>query len=246
MVNFRKKFYLFKVTDTWFRYQYHWKDLFALRMYSFVQQPEKIKKSNCVKTVSHTVELPLNQELDTILSNFKPTVKQEIRKAEKEGINCMFKDDIDTFIPFFNAFAAQKKIYPAKRETIESIGTNFKTSFAMLNGEILVAHSYIVDEELGITRLFQSASKRLDENFDRKLIGYANKLLTAKDIEFFKGIGYKMMDFGGYAENTDDKSLKGINDFKLSFGGQKATCINYQSLPYFVLRKISEKLDRRY
>lgn len=29
------------------------------------------------------------------------------------------------------------------------------------------------------------------------------------------------MDFGGYAENTDNKSLKGINDFKLAFGGQR-------------------------
>ncbi|MEI2749887.1 MAG: hypothetical protein V9E88_14145 [Ferruginibacter sp.] len=55
-----------------------------------------------------------------------------------------------------------------------------------------------------------------------KLIGMANKLLTAKDIGYFKEQGYKMMDFGGYAENTEDKSLKGINDFKLSFRRTKS------------------------
>ena len=55
-----------------------------------------------------------------------------------------------------------------------------------------------------------------------------------------------MMDFGGYAENTDNKSLQGINEFKLSFGGHKVECENYQSLPYFLLNKIATKLDRRF
>lgn len=246
MVSFKKKFYLFKVTDTWFRYNPGLKNLFSLQSYSFVQNPESIGKANCIKSTSYTVELPLTADMETIVANFRKTVTQEIRKAEAEGIVCVFKDDLDTFVPFFNEFASLKKIYPAKREMLEGIGKNFITSFAYMGDDLLVAHSYIVDKEFGVARLFQSASKRLDEKFDRKLIGMANKLLTAKDIGYFKEQGYKLMDFGGYAENTEDKSLKGINDFKLSFGGQKSACTNYNSIPYYILRKISEKLDRRY
>jgi hypothetical protein len=246
MVRFKKKFYMFKLTDTWFQYQYSFGDYFGLRQYSFVQNPELVKKHNCIKTITHTVELSLLPEMETIQSQFRKTVVQEIRKAESSGISCVFKNDIETFIPFFNEFAALKKIYPAKREMIESIGENFHTSFALYEGEILVAHSYIVDRELGIARLFQSASRRLDDRFDRKLIGLANKLLTAKDIGHYKAIGYRLMDFGGYAFETNDTSLKGINDFKTSFGGEVKSCTNFQSLPYFVLRNISEKLDRRY
>ncbi len=246
MVRFKKKFYLFKVTDTWFRCESSLADFFSLRMYSYVQKPDAARVTGCIKSLSYTVELPLNKSMDEITAGFRKTVVQEIRKAETEGIQCVFRDDIDTFIPFFNDFAAAKKIYPAQRGMIESIGTNFKTTFAMLGNDILAAHSYIVDKELGVARLFQSASKRLDENFDRKLIGLANKLLTAKDIAYFKDQGFVLMDFGGYAENTEDKSLKGINEFKLSFGGQKSTCVNYHSVPYYILRKISEKLDRRY
>jgi lipid II:glycine glycyltransferase (peptidoglycan interpeptide bridge formation enzyme) len=246
MVRFKKKFYLFKVTDTWFRYAPGFKDLFSLRMYSFVQDAGKVKQSNCIHSVSHTVELSLQQDEEQILSKFKNTVKQEIRKAEKEGVTCSFENDNDTFIPFFNEFAALKKIYPAKKETIDSIGDHFKTTFAWKDGELLVAHSYIIDEELGIARLFQSASKRLDEKFDRKLIGMANKLLTAKDISWFREKGFKTYDFGGYAADTGDKSLQGINEFKLSFGGEVKTCTSYNSVLYFMLLKISEKLDRRY
>lgn len=246
MVSFKKKFYLFKVRDTWFRYQSGLSNLFTLQTYSFVQNPEKITTPLCIKSITHTVELPLLDDIDLIFSKFKTTVRQEVRKAEEAGVECLHKDDIEKFIPFYNDFAALKKLYPAQRNMILGIGENFKTSFAMLNGEILVAHSYIVDQELGITRLFQSASKRLDENFDKKIIGFANKLLTAKDIAHFKATGFKVMDFGGFAENTDNKSLKGINDFKLSFGGQKAACTNYHSVFYYVLKKLAEKLDKRY
>ena len=245
MIRFTKKFYFWKVQDTWFVYQYRFSHAFTLAQFSFVKKHDSTPRF-CVKDISHTVELSLEPGMESIIAGFRNTVKQEVRKAEQEQVTCSFREDTDRFIEFFNDFAALKKLYPAKKDMIRSMGAHFQTSFAEIDGEMLVAHSYLVDPELGICRLFQSASRRLDERFDRKLIGRANKLLTAKDIQHFKEKGFKLMDFGGYAENTSDKGLQGINDFKLSFGGHKAECINYYTWPYAVLRKLSLLLDRRY
>lgn len=200
-----------------------------------------------IRNDSATVELKLDQPEETIYANFRNTVKQEIRKSEKEGVVCDFREDnIDEFVTFYNDFANAKKIYPTSKQRIVEMGESLKMSYASLNGELLVTHSYLIDEKVGIARLFHSASRRLDETVDRNVIGRANKLLTYKDIVHYKDKGYKILDFGGYADNTEDKSLKGINEFKLSFGGEKVTCINYNSIVYFTLKKLSDILDRRY
>jgi lipid II:glycine glycyltransferase (peptidoglycan interpeptide bridge formation enzyme) len=245
MISYKKKFYFFKVRETWFNYHSTFSDLFGLNIYSHVKNNQNSKIYG-VKNNSYTVELSLLPGIEEITSNFRNTVKQEIRKSEKEGVECFFERDVDTFVRFYNEFAKAKNIYPANKQMIERIGPQFQISFAKLNGELLAAHSYLVDEELGIARLFHSASRRLDETFDRNVIGRANKLLTAKDIFHFKEKGFTLMDFGGYAENTEDKSMKGINEFKLSFGGIKVECVNYQSLLYYLLNKIATVLDRRF
>lgn len=244
MITYDKKFYFFKVKETWFHPSNSMLDLFRLRLYSHVkpdgQQPVG------VKNVSHTVELSLEPAEEEIIANFRNTVKQEIRKSEKEGVVCTFEKDVETFIPFYNEFARAKNIYPTTGKMFERIGDNITLSFAKLNGEILAAHSYLIDRELGVARLFHSASRRLDETYDRNIVGRANKLLTARDISHFKSEGFKLMDFGGYTENTEDKSMKGINEFKLSFGGTKVECVNYQSFPYFILQRIAARFDKRY
>lgn len=245
MISYTKKFYLWQVRETWFRYRFRAKDIFSLALFSHVKEYDN-KPRFCVKDVSYTVELPLDKDADAILAGFRNTVRQEIRKSEKEDVVCSFKNDVDRFVAFYNDFASLKKIYPASKKMIEGMGKHFVTSFAEKDGELLAAHSYLVDEELGIARLLHSASRRLDQTYDRNIIGRANKYLTAKDIFHFKESGFKILDFGGYAENTTDKSLQGINEFKLSFGGEKLACNNYHSIVYFVLRKLSMLLDRRY
>jgi len=83
----------------------------------------------------------------------------------------------------------------------------------------------------------------LDENFDRNLIGRANKYLTVTDINYFKEQGFKTFDFGGFAKDTENESLKGINNYKLQFGGELVRCTNYYSFNYWILKKISKLLN---
>ncbi|WP_394754276.1 hypothetical protein [Crenothrix sp.] len=243
MARFHKKFSYVKVTETWFTYKFNFRDLFTLNAYLHIKDAEN-QKIFGIQDNSCTVELKLDSDIETIFANFRPTLRRDIKNSQKELVECHFRDDkIDEFVSFHNAFANSKKIWLTSKSRIEEMGDNIKMSFATLNGQTLAVHSYLVDEEVGIARLLHSASNRLDENIDKNLTGRAGKLLTYKDIIFFKEAGYKIMDFGGYADNTEDKSLKGINEFKLSFGGEKVTCVNYYSIPHYVLKKIREKIS---
>lgn len=245
MISYKRKFYFWKLKDNWFVYRYRASDVFSLVQYSYVKKFED-KPKFCCKDISYTVELPLDKPFEEIFAGFNSTNRTHIRRAEKEGVVCSFREDKDRFLEFFNDFAKLKGLFPARRSLIDEFGDHFVTSFAEHNGVLLAAHSYLVDKEVGIARLYQSCSIRLDDNVDKKLVAYANKLLTAEDARHFQRMGLKVLDFGGYAEGTKDKGLQGINEFKLSFGGQKVENTNYQSFLYYILRKISLLLDRRY
>ncbi len=246
MVIFKKDFYFFKVRETWFRYNKEFQDIFKLRTYQFVQKSVFKKIPLLIKNESHTIEINLKKNTDVLFNSFSTNTRNYIRKGEKMNIQCDFKNDIKEFIEISESFSKKKEIYSIKRKTIEEIGENFITSFATYNNEIIVAHSYIIDKDLGITRLFQSVSKRLENNHNNQTISIANKLLTSHDIFYFKSKGFFTYDFGGYALNTDNKSLIGINSFKLLFGGEIKTCQSYFTIPYFLLLKVSQFLDRRY
>ncbi len=241
MIRFQKKFSFFKVNESWFTYKFRFWDIFSFSCYMHIKDEGKIRIIG-LRDISHTVENDLGPDAETILSNCSTTVRQEIRKSEKEGVVCMFKQDIETFVKFYNDFASAKNIALTSKRRIDEMGANFVVSFAYLGDELLVAHSYLIDKEIGIARLFHSASKRFDETFNRNMIGRANKLLTYKDILHFKEQGFKIYDFGGIAKNTTDKSLAGINEFKLSFGGKEVECINYSSFGYNFLKKLGRRM----
>jgi lipid II:glycine glycyltransferase (peptidoglycan interpeptide bridge formation enzyme) len=182
--------------------------------------------------------LDLTQETNAIFSDFSKQIRQQVKIAENEGIECIFHTEIDTFVDFFNEFAQKKDTFTTSKQRIRDMGETVKLSFAKYQGQILAAHSYIVDNETLIVRHLHSATKRLDENFDRNLIGRANKYLTVSDILYFKENGFKIFDFGGFAKDTESESLKGINNYKLLFGGKLVTCVNYYSYNYWILKKL--------
>ncbi len=245
MIQFKRKFYCFKIQETWFEFIYSIKNIFTLRSFSFIEQQIN-PYIYCIKEKTATLIIDLDENIDVIFDRFNKTVKQDIRKADSYQINCEFLYNKDLFEKFFNDFAIHKNIYQPKRKTIEAFADKYQTSFATSNGELLVAHSYIVDKDTSIVRLFQSASKRLDKNYDSKLISIANKKLTFYDMQYFKKDGFKHFDFGGFAENTSDKSLLGINQFKLSFGGKIKRYFVYYTPLLYLLIKLSRLIDRRY
>ncbi len=241
MIKYNNKVSFFTVSESWFTYQFKIRNIFSLNAFYHLKNNDD-KKIPGVKEISHTLELDLLKGEDEITSKFSKQIRQQTKIAENEGTACYFHRDIEAFVAFFNEFAIKKNTFITSKEKVTAMGDFLKMSFAVNNGKILAAHSYLVDDELGIVRHLHSATKRLDEQYDRNLIGRANKYLTVKDIFYFKENGYKIFDFGGFAKDTDDESLKGINNYKLLFGGTVVECIDYYSYNYWFFKKLSKLL----
>jgi hypothetical protein len=241
MVSYYKKIFIFKVYESWFTYNNKFRDIFSLYVAFHLKNIED-KNVIGVRQNSYTIELSLEQDSSLISSNFSKQIRQQSKLAENEGTTVYFHNDIEEFVSFFNDFATKKNTFMINQENIIAMGNDIKLSFAVNSGQILAAHSYLLDTELGIVRHLHSATRRLDEHYDRNLIGRANKLLTVRDIFYFKEVGFKLFDFGGYAKDTEDESLKGINNYKLLFGGHVVTCIDCYSYSYWFLKKISKFL----
>ena len=238
MVRYYKKVSFFKVYESWFTYQFQLKHLFSLN--AFFHLKNKKKWIPAIGKKTYTLELNLEDDVDVITLKFNKQIRQQVKIAEKEGTTCCFENEIEKFVEFFNDFAKKKDTWLTTEQRIRDMGDHVKLSFALNNGVILAAHSYIVDREIGIVRQLHSATKRLDENYDRNFIGRANKYLTVKDMFYFKENGFKIFDFGGFAKDTENESLKGINNFKLQFGGELTACTDYYSVNYWLLKKISK------
>ena len=88
-------------------------------------------------------------------------------------------------------------------------------------------------------RILYSGSVRLDENTNSIKVGRANKFLHFKDMVHFKEQGIRTYYLGEYDMNTKSVQLKGINNFKMKFGGKIVPCYDYYSLGYIIFRKIA-------
>lgn len=242
MIRYYKKFYFLKVYENWFQYNYRFWDTIGLNVYWNVKKQGRSSIPG-IKNISHTIELDLAQDGEAITAGFSKQIRQQARQAETEGVSCSFNSgDIDLFVDFFNDFARKKNTDLVSRRRMEEFGKDIQISFALYKDEILAAHSYLTDKETGIVRHHHAATRRLDEQIDRNLIGKANKYLTAKNIIYFKEQGYRTFDFGGYAKDTTDESLKGINQYKLLFGGTVVESVNYFSYGYWLFKKIARLL----
>ncbi len=237
MVSIKKKQLFFVLTENWFQYKFEWTDLFLLVCYRGLRDAGDLNFWG-IKKLTRTVVLPLDEPIEIIHANFSTSNKRSIKKSHAQGVACFFNNDRKAFIDFYNVFAKEKKLQPLdKRRAGEYEGEFWKCSYAILNGEILVAHSYIEDLGSGIVRSMESGSIRLHSDYNPRDIADANKLLHYFDLQYFKERGLKFYDFGGW----DD--LPGLLDFKKSFGGYPIEVHNFFSYSY-ALKEILKKLGK--
>lgn len=173
-----------------------------------------------------------------MLAGFTSTVRNEVRRSERENVQCGLMESLEEFRRFHNDFAAAKGTYLADEGLIEGYKENLVITCAKLDGKVLAAHAYICDREAGIVRLLLSSNIRLTERIDANFIGRANKFLHFRDMMHFKELGYRVYDFGGFAYNTSEKQRQGINAFKQSFGGKLVQNADYQSWLYWLASKL--------
>jgi lipid II:glycine glycyltransferase (peptidoglycan interpeptide bridge formation enzyme) len=242
MIRFVKKFTGIGVSEVWFAEKITPVDRFKLSGYMHMQQAKTgigvIAQHSC------TVENSLLPDAESIFAGYSKTVQVEVKQAQKKNIACRLTSNLAQFVDFYNDFAADRNIDLTSERRLKEMEPYLQISMAFENDILLAAHSYLADKDAGIVRLMQSASARLNPAVDKQLTGRANKLLHYFDMLHFKKEGYHTYDFGGYAMDTADKGLQGINKFKLSFGGEIKTCKNYCSYPYYILKKLAAATGR--
>ncbi|MCX6181562.1 MAG: peptidoglycan bridge formation glycyltransferase FemA/FemB family protein [Bacteroidetes bacterium] len=196
---------------------------------------------NVKEFLTQTIDLNLKEE--AIFDAFKANYKNEIRRAEKEGISFVVVDTPSEkeFLHFnseYNRFCAQKNLVPLG----EDVGLayiksgKFIITRAMINDQEILTHTYVHDA--GRIRLYTS-SHNIDFA-DEKLRGWANKYLHWKDIQYSINSGYKLYDLGG----LDFVNTPGISKFKIGFGGYEEKFYEF-SLPsgkYKLIKKLTRLL----
>jgi lipid II:glycine glycyltransferase (peptidoglycan interpeptide bridge formation enzyme) len=235
MLSFRRKSGVLAILHKYYCDEIDPRDMFRLSVYYQARVDKKPFgfASKPFYTILNALDLP-EQE---ILKGFTSTVRNEIRRSERENVQFGLMDSLDEFQRFHNDFAVAKGTYLADKSLINGYKDKLVITCATLDQKILAAHAYLCDREAGTVRLLLSSNIRLAERTDANFIGRANKFLHFKDMIHFKENGYLVYDFGGIAYNTSEKQRQGINAFKQAFGGKLVQNTDYQSWLYWLSSK---------
>ena len=236
MMSFRRKSGVLAIVHKYYCDDINLRDMFRLCVY-YQARVDK-KRFGFTSRPFYTILNALDIPEPEIFKGFTSTVRNEIRRSERENVQCGLMDSLEEFRRFHNDFAAAKGTYLADEGLIEGYKDKLMITCATLDEKMLAAHAYLCDREAGTVRLLLSSNIRLTERIDANFIGRANKLLHFKDMIHFKENGYLVYDFGGFAHDTNEKQRQGINAFKRSFGGKLVQNTDYQSWLYWLSSKL--------
>ena len=195
-----------------------WLDLFRPVMYCSYRGDKNRIPSYYSVIKGHSCVTDLTLSLENILKAMKSNTRNEIRRAEKEGCEFCVVDNISEFIPFYNEFCKSKGFPDYVSEARLGKFEHIIVTKVVCNDMTLAMHVTQLDPNGGVSLLILSGSMRLTENVDRKLIGWGNRYLHFKDLEWLKAQGYKVYDWSGVCLEPTDPRYS-IGQFKLSFGG---------------------------
>lgn len=174
-----------------------------------------------------SAETDLTLPLEEIFSNMKSNTRNEIKRAQKEGCTFSATSDYSDFIPFYNSFCKSKGLVDrvdSERLSKYNGDNELLITKVTCNEKVLAMHANIINKNQGLSFLLFSCSQRLDSDVDKRLIGWANRFLHYKDLEYLKNIGIKKYDWSGVCTDPNDERFS-ISQFKLSFGGRYTTSL---------------------
>ena len=198
-----------------------------------------------MKSISGTtICIDLTQSEDDILQGCKSNTRNEIRRAIRENFYFKEVESIDAFVRFYNAFAKSKNLDIINHETLAKFGDCIVLYESGKNGVTMSMHASAIDKESGIATLLYSASVRLEDNIDRKDIGFSNRYLHYMEFLEFKKMGLKSYDINGVCLDPEQKEKYSIGQFKAGFGGQIETKLQLLSYPWIIAYAIKKVVSR--
>jgi hypothetical protein len=201
-----------------------------------------------VRQTVHTILIDLSQDEAQLLADCKSNTRNEIGRAAREGAAARITQDPATFLEMYEAAAAHKSLPQTGRGFLQSYGPALHISEVVQDGRVLAAHVHVADAENGRARLIRSASlfRDLDKPM-QQAAGRANRMLHHQDFLYFKRLGYRSYDMGGYDPPGTElpEDLRRVSDFKASFGGRVVQEANYLSCLLHLYRQRRRLLGRR-
>lgn len=224
MVNIIEKRGPFTVKRVWFKKESD-SNCTLLRLMR-IDEPSEAKAS--YNELSYTPVSDLTLSEDELLMAVRKTVRNEIRRAEKDILDLSFFDsnDMNKNPEIINEFetAYQKFADDLNNDMVTAAYSRNKIEqylkekcFFLTEAKrdsLSVYHAYVYDEDEAV--LIYSVSDFRDDSVDRNLASRANKYLHYQDMLVFKRHGLKIYDWGNI---SDPNKPNGIDNFKLSFGG---------------------------
>jgi hypothetical protein len=215
------------------------KTTFATR---YIQSSANLQVAGMTKQSFQTLTVDILQAEESILADCAPNCRNEIRKGKKIGLDFHAGPIKQTDGDFIHHFLSTKKLGRFNRTYL--VDPHALICVASLNGIRLSTHMYFVSRSVGRVRLVYSAVADPvslscpSEVSTQRLIGIANRFLHFSAMLYFKMQGLKVYDFGGIGLEENDLKIKGINDFKRSFGGSLVTEYNYTPIIISTIEKI--------
>ncbi|MCB2208716.1 MAG: hypothetical protein KQH67_10530 [Bacteroidetes bacterium] len=196
-----------------------------------------------IKKRRFTIIVSLNEDKETLFSNFKTKTRNEIRRAIKENVEFGIETNRHNFLSFYNAFAIKKGQRTISDDSFMRL-KNLVITKASLNDNPLVMHAYLMHEENATVRLINSASTRLEKKTNNAFIGWANRFLHYQDMIYFKDRNIVQYDLGGTAHHTRKKDKHKIEAFKSEFGGTTIEEYFYESIPHYLGLQLYSLLNK--
>lgn len=205
--------------------------------FHYCKKKVNAKGFSCQKEITSIIDL--TQDLDKIWQDFdKKNVKYQIKRAQKDGIKIHINENYSQFFKMYRSFIQKKGIksifdvFGVGSITFESMkkyGTLFTAGY---DGEIINGTLYLIDNSN--MRSWIGASKRLEADKKKaSKVGIADRLMDWEAMQYAKEKGVKEFDLGGLwseEEAEKDENKKGINSYKLRYGGKIVTKYSYHKI----------------
>jgi hypothetical protein len=168
---------------------------------------------------TRTSRIDLTRHPDVLLADMSKTCRYEIRRAER--IRGRFTIDAgeratEDFLGLYNEFVAWKGYtHPMRARRYQDYLAVSDVVVAYLDGEPLVGHLNLRDEQTRRVRIAFSASNRRGGDERRRLAAWVNRYLHWHELLMYRSAGFETYDFGGVGDGTSS-----VARFKLSFGGE--------------------------
>lgn len=236
----------FWIREIWFAPSVGFLNAFTPTQY--LQCPKTHHISGFKRTEFATKIIDISQDESELQRQLDKTAAYEIRRAGRDGVFVGECANLDEFLAFYNAFARQKKgMSVIDPQHLAPLMPFLKVLYVAHEKTPIAMHAYLLDPSKSRARLLYSSSHFRDASdlSQKALIGRANRFLHWSAMLHFKAVGVMEYDLGGYALCTHDPQLKGINQFKDSFGGELRLESIYTSWLFHVSQIILRKIRRR-